>query len=50
MTKRADIDAIRSKPMVDLTPEELALLDEKEQRWVIAFLAMPPAPKWPYSD
>lgn len=45
--KRDNLEDIRNKPVVHLTPEEMEHLSDDERRWVIAFLAKPPV-KWPY--
>lgn len=34
-----ELDALRSKPIIQLTSEEIAKLDDQEQSWVIAQLA-----------
>jgi len=34
-----ELDAIRSKPIINLTNKEISALDDKEQSWVLAQLA-----------
>ena len=42
------LDAIRSRPIISLTAEEIGQLSEKEQRWAFDLLRRPDRP-WPYS-